>query len=425
MALKDEKVWLTRFEEYKQFVEEEGRLPATSEKNAEGSNVGYWLRNQNIAYRGGFLTQDRLEMLDSFNPFWKGSRKERQEENKRLFVVSNWKRNVPDGETALPDTLAFEDLYSCLNKGIYSCEKFFEEDVDRLSSFEVKKKVFNAMYPQLDYTCAQLYSVVSGWQFGAPNEPHFQSAEEMQKAFQDVIKTLSPREQGVIVLRFGLSGYTFRGEDVVKPMSLEEVGKAYDLTKERIRQIEAKALRKLRHPKRLDRLFFSEVEIEEQKERAILHATGGHFSDLLIEECNFSVRTFNCLKRAGYDNVGDLLARVDISLENPYEFLGPVRNLGRKNTEEVIRFLESYTKSLQERAHEKKEPAETDRVQDNTDKAIKDALQYSFEKTELPKNWQDRKPSFESLVAKAQARHDAQHDQPVKNAPQKDNDLLI
>ena len=58
--------------------------------------------------------------------------------------------------------------------------------------------------------------------------------------------TLTPREKDVLKLRFGL-------EDG-KARTLEEVGKSFHVTRERIRQIEAKALRKLRHPSRSKKL---------------------------------------------------------------------------------------------------------------------------------------------------------------------------
>lgn len=61
-----------------------------------------------------------------------------------------------------------------------------------------------------------------------------------------VLKTLTPREEKVLRLRFGL-------EDG-RPRTLEEVGKEFNVTRERIRQIEAKALRKLRHPSRSKKL---------------------------------------------------------------------------------------------------------------------------------------------------------------------------
>jgi RNA polymerase primary sigma factor len=58
--------------------------------------------------------------------------------------------------------------------------------------------------------------------------------------------TLSEREAKVLKLRFGLEGS--------KAMTLEEVGKVFGVTRERIRQIEAKALRKLKHPSRRKKL---------------------------------------------------------------------------------------------------------------------------------------------------------------------------
>jgi len=62
----------------------------------------------------------------------------------------------------------------------------------------------------------------------------------------EVLGTLTDREQRVLKLRFGL--------DDGKARTLEEVGKEFKVTRERIRQIEAKALRKLRHPSRSRKL---------------------------------------------------------------------------------------------------------------------------------------------------------------------------
>ncbi|PIU37371.1 RNA polymerase subunit sigma [Candidatus Roizmanbacteria bacterium CG06_land_8_20_14_3_00_34_14] len=72
------------------------------------------------------------------------------------------------------------------------------------------------------------------------------SRELLKDALNTVLETLSPREKKVLVMRFGL-------EDG-KPKTLEEVGREFKVTRERIRQIEAKAIRKLKHPTRARKL---------------------------------------------------------------------------------------------------------------------------------------------------------------------------
>ena len=68
----------------------------------------------------------------------------------------------------------------------------------------------------------------------------------LKEQLDEVLQTLTPREAKVLSMRFGLEGG--------HPHTLEEVGKYFDVTRERIRQIEAKALRKLRHPSRSKKL---------------------------------------------------------------------------------------------------------------------------------------------------------------------------
>lgn len=68
----------------------------------------------------------------------------------------------------------------------------------------------------------------------------------LKEQLSDVLQTLTPREEKVLRLRFGLEDGRSR--------TLEEVGKEFNVTRERIRQIEAKALRKLRHPSRCKKL---------------------------------------------------------------------------------------------------------------------------------------------------------------------------
>jgi RNA polymerase primary sigma factor len=75
----------------------------------------------------------------------------------------------------------------------------------------------------------------------------------LSETVRDVLAGLTPREAKVLRMRFGI--------DMNTDHTLEEVGKQFDVTRERIRQIEAKALRKLRHPSRSEMLrSFLDIE---------------------------------------------------------------------------------------------------------------------------------------------------------------------
>ena len=80
---------------------------------------------------------------------------------------------------------------------------------------------------------------------------------DLKDRVREVLKTLTPREEKVLKMRFGI--------DVASEHTLEEVGKDFSVTRERIRQIEVKALKKLRHPSRSKRLLaFFEKEMEDK-----------------------------------------------------------------------------------------------------------------------------------------------------------------
>jgi RNA polymerase primary sigma factor len=91
---------------------------------------------------------------------------------------------------------------------------------------------------------SQLGDFVEDKQATAPSEAA--SLTMLRTEVEDILDSLTPRERRVLQLRFGLIDGRQR--------TLEEVGKRFGVTRERIRQIEAKALRKLRHPSRSKRL---------------------------------------------------------------------------------------------------------------------------------------------------------------------------
>ena len=182
---------------------------------------------------------------------------------------------------------------------------------------------------------------------------------------EKVLETLTDRERKVIRLRFE------------QGLNLEETGKEFNVTRERIRQVEAKAIRKMRHPSRsklilhgvagaaeLSELRVKEKELEERDK--LVAAQEGKIKEVLaflkpmldvfhveteepveelsgpseltkhtpIEDMYLSVRSYNCLKRYGVDTVEDLID----ACEHPEELL-KVRNLGRKSLQEVIEKL--------------------------------------------------------------------------------------
>ena len=97
--------------------------------------------------------------------------------------------------------------------------------------------VFNPTYP---FTAARIAITI----LIIMNAPA--SFTLLKEQLVDVLSTLTPREEKVLKLRFGIEDGRTR--------TLEEVGKEFNVTRERIRQIEAKALRKLRHPSRSKKL---------------------------------------------------------------------------------------------------------------------------------------------------------------------------
>lgn len=133
--------------------------------------------------------------------------------------------------------------------------------------------------------------------------------------------TLTPLEASTLVLRYGLDDGMYKSRDAIS--------KLLDYTRERIHQLEAKALRKMRHPSRVTTYCISkrnsqlEAEQKRNETRALLSQEAN------VKELNLSVRSYNCLIRAGITTVEQLLNTSD-------EELFTVRNLGKKGYEELI-----------------------------------------------------------------------------------------
>lgn len=123
--------------------------------------------------------------------------------------------------------------------------KHMDLDVERVRKIiEISQKPISLETPIGEEEDSQLGDFIEDEHIKTPAEitTHTMLKEELK----GVLGSLTPREQKVLELRFGLNDG--------RPRTLEEVGKVFDVTRERIRQIEAKALRKLRHPSRRKKL---------------------------------------------------------------------------------------------------------------------------------------------------------------------------
>lgn len=136
-----------------------------------------------------------------------------------------------------------------------------------------------------------------------------------EKLFESIWK-LTSREKNVIFLRFGLDGNGTK--------TLQEVGDTLGIARERVRQIENKAIRKLRGREFVKHFYIPCIVSEEEKRVNRPEAT-------FIDDAGFTVRTFNVLKRANFNTIEDIL-------NNPYKLLS-AGNFSKKTAQEILQVL--------------------------------------------------------------------------------------
>ena len=119
-----------------------------------------------------------------------------------------------------------------------------EMEPDRIRELQLAQDPISLETPVGEEEDAHLEDFIQDEEAGVPVDEA--GRQLLRRELLNVLKSLTPREERVITLRFGLEDGRAR--------TLEELGKEFNVTRERVRQIEAKALRKLRHPSRAKRL---------------------------------------------------------------------------------------------------------------------------------------------------------------------------
>ena len=134
-------------------------------------------------------------------------------------------------------------------------------------------------------------------------------AKAWEESLDDGLATLPKREEELLRMRFGLDGG--------KMMFLREIADVFGVTRERIRQIEGKALRRLRRPSRKLLLLgmswqMATQEAKDQGYKLLLKAFKGGVKsnlsiwDLSVDEFDLPLRVYHAIRRAGYKTVGDV-----------------------------------------------------------------------------------------------------------------------
>ena len=178
----------------------------------------------------------------------------------------------------------------------------------------------------LPYPDNLLYDIFGGeWEFPRPGD--------FEGSLEYVLHTLTERERRVLDFRYK-DGLTF-----------EAIRKLERVTRERIRQIHAKSLRKLRHPERLYYLKYGVSGVIRWKSESAWEAALASLpkpdkpENIPLEELELSVRSYNCLKRAGMNTLREVSEMTFYELCN-------VRNLGKKSVDEICAVLTKHGTTL-------------------------------------------------------------------------------
>lgn len=360
--------WIRHYNELLEFIKVNHRLPSNSNGKYE-ERLKAWLHNNRVRYRQGKLESDRMEALIKIHPniLVASNLTEISDEIKRGFYTkATDKTDLPLGD------LSIEQLEVLNKHGIYSVEDFISKLREELKCDE---------YDQSEF----LVDMMTG---DTKHAPIIDNIKIQIAVIKHLDKTAITDRDAVLVARFIpllVGGYSYRFyKELLNPrllvnglcnrikymlipenakltereastmiqrvyfgMYLNDIGKVFSVTTERVRQIEAKAFRRLRHPVRKDFILFDIAKYNQEKAAFELEKKSWEESKRLginrsklhvpLDELELSLRSYNCLRRAGFDCLNDIITKAGSSKREDVEaVLLKVRNLGIKSTAEVL-----------------------------------------------------------------------------------------
>lgn len=271
---RDDDRWFELFGAYRRYVNENHRFPR-SLVEYEGYRIGDWFRNQVSAWKGGFLPEERRELMDAFQPAWREPIDVRRQAEREMSLNFDWKGLVPAGDVCIDSVLKGAELDACVSNGVYSCRQYWEvfekaygcdlesawntsegaKLVHRFGegtySLVNRKAVFDTLFPRVGFFGFHVFCCVFYGGHKTKGETFLEIAEdynrrspvlsidEMNQRIRSLAETLTKQEADVLYGRFE------------EGQTLLALAKQLGVTPERIRQVENKMLRKMRQPSRV------------------------------------------------------------------------------------------------------------------------------------------------------------------------------
>ena len=366
--------WNRNYELFIAFIDENRRLPKNVKDNAFELKMYNWMRNNKNLYKNGKLPQDRVDrlmqispyILESDNPHKDFLEKTVREKSVNQFVSLGKSMgtvlNIEELETTQITELVKLGIFTAEQLCIVLQAEYYirHNQVEKLRELNInpeyveyvmkvlsqridghrsiintpgiiKSIVHNMDKDTADEKAIEMYFRASGL-FESVIDMLFNPEHEvngMSGRIKTILFSLTERETEVQIYRYWFN------------MTLRDVGKVYGVTQERIRQVEHKGSRKIRVLARKDYVLYGDKKREERIRSRIIFE--GNYKNIDIEQMDLSIRSYNCLKRYGIDNIGDILDKCkSTSDEDLTNFLNKVRNLGQKSINEIISRLREF-----------------------------------------------------------------------------------